>query len=263
MLYARYVKSDGYWRGMAGQWSAWARRRAILLYHVVHFSALVPLLAEAGERALITVFVRILQAVNVNAAASAAEKVSYETMVVLRVRGPGVVLRFVALCCIVLWCIVSHCGVLHCVMLRRFRVCVSILVLTRVVRSPNSNLQSPISQPDLTDEQRDSEVRLWPKYAPAKYAPSRTHSRGQPTRPLARQLAKFEAFLQKSGAEEIQVTIRGRQRLAYPIKTFADGIYVLYTYDADPQVVAPVQKLLSTPTAGAELNVLRHMTFRI
>ena len=77
------------------------------------------------------------------------------------------------------------------------------------------------------------------------------------------QLAKFEAFLQKSGAEDIQVTIRGRQRLAYPIKTFADGIYVLYTYDANPQVVAPVQKLLSTPTAGAELNVLRHMTFRI
>jgi ribosomal protein S6 len=248
---------------MAGQWSAWARRRAILLYHVVHFSALVPLLAEAGERALITVFVRILQAVNVNAAASAAEKVSYETMVVLRVRGPGVVLRCVVLRCVVLRCVVSHCGVLHCVMLRRFRVCVSILVLTRVVRSPNSNLQSPISQPDLTDEQRDSEVRLWPKDAPAKYAPTRTHSCGQPTRPLARQLAKFEAFLQKSGAEEIQVTIRGRQRLAYPIKTFADGIYVLYTYDADPQVVAPVQKLLSTPTAGAELNVLRHMTFRI
>lgn len=118
---------------MAGQWSAWARRRAILLYHVVHFSALVPLLAEAGERALITVFVRILQAVNVNAAASAAEKVSYETMVVLRVRGPGVVLR----------CVVLHCGVLHCVMLRRFRLYVSIIVLTRVVRSPNSNLQSP------------------------------------------------------------------------------------------------------------------------
>ena len=120
-----------------------SRRRAILLYHVVHFSALVPLLAEAGERALITVFVRILQAVNVNAAASAAEKCSYETMVVLRVRGPGVVLRCVVLRCIVLHCGVLHCGVLHCVMLRRFRLCVSILVLTRVVRSPNSNLQSP------------------------------------------------------------------------------------------------------------------------
>ena len=90
-----------------------------------------------------------------------------------------------------------------------------------------------VLRPDLTDEQRDSE------------------------------LAKFEAFLRKNGASDIQVTIRGRQRLAYPIKSFVDGIYVLYTFDADPQVVAPVQKLLSTPTAGAELNVLRHMTFRI
>ena len=92
-----------------------SRRRAILLYHVVHFSALVPLLAEAGERALITVFVRILQAVNVNAAASAAEKCSYETMVVLRVRGPGVVLRCIALCCIVLCCIVVCCIASCCV----------------------------------------------------------------------------------------------------------------------------------------------------
>jgi small subunit ribosomal protein S6 len=90
-----------------------------------------------------------------------------------------------------------------------------------------------VLRPDLTDEQRDSE------------------------------LAKFEAFLRKNGASEIQVTIRGRQRLAYPIKSFVDGIYVLYTFDANPQVVAPVQKLLSTPTAGAELNVLRHITFRI
>eukprot|EP00889_Picochlorum_renovo_P005821 jgi/Picre1/32851/NNA_008180.t1 len=90
-----------------------------------------------------------------------------------------------------------------------------------------------VLRPDMTDEQRDSE------------------------------LAKFEAFLRKSGATEIDVTIRGRQRLAYPIKSFVDGIYVLYTFNANPQVVAPVQKLLSTPTAGAELNVLRHMTFRI
>ncbi len=165
----------------------------------------------------------------------------------------------VSLCCVALWCIVVHCGALrHAASFQVVR-----LDSRSHARCSLAQLQSPISQPDLTDEQRDSEVRLWPKYAPAKYAPTRTHSRGPPTRPLARQLAKFEAFLQKSGAEEIQVTIRGRQRLAYPIKTFADGIYVLYTYDADPQVVAPVQKLLSTPTAGAELNVLRHMTFRI
>jgi len=90
-----------------------------------------------------------------------------------------------------------------------------------------------VLRPDLTDEQRDSE------------------------------LAKFEAFLKNQDARNIQVTIRGRQRLAYPIKKFVDGIYVLYTFAADPSVISSVQKMLSTPTAGAELNVLRHMTYRI
>lgn len=90
-----------------------------------------------------------------------------------------------------------------------------------------------VLRPDLSDEQRDSE------------------------------LAKFEAFLKSNGAQNIHVTVRGRQRLAYPIKRFADGIYVLYTYASDPNMVSSIQKMLSTPTAGAELNVLRHMTFRI
>ena len=90
-----------------------------------------------------------------------------------------------------------------------------------------------VLRPDLSDEQRDSE------------------------------LAKFEAFLRKHGAAKIDVTVRGRQRLAYPMKGFSDGIYVLYTFEADPSVVSPMQKMLSTPTAGAELNVLRHISFRV
>lgn len=90
-----------------------------------------------------------------------------------------------------------------------------------------------VLRPDMSDEQRDME------------------------------LAKFEAFLKKEAAEDVKVTVRGRQRLAYPIKRFADGIYVLYTYAAGPKVASAVQKMLSTPEAGAELNILRHMTFRV
>ena len=44
------------------------------------------------------------------------------------------------------------------------------------------------------------------------------------------ELARFEAFLKKEGSRDIRVNVRGRQRLAYPIKRFAEGIYVLYTY---------------------------------
>ncbi|KAL4423041.1 hypothetical protein ABPG77_002075 [Micractinium sp. CCAP 211/92] len=75
------------------------------------------------------------------------------------------------------------------------------------------------------------------------------------------ELARFQAFLQKQGATGLSDLVRGRQRLAYPIKRFSEGIYVLYTYTADPSTGQAVQKYLSTPQAGNELNILRHMTF--
>ncbi|CAL5227853.1 g10886 [Coccomyxa viridis] len=75
------------------------------------------------------------------------------------------------------------------------------------------------------------------------------------------ELAKFEAFLKKENSQEISALVRGNQRLAYPIKGFWDGIYVLYTYAAQRRTSQAVQKLLSTPVVGKEKNVLRHMTF--
>lgn len=77
------------------------------------------------------------------------------------------------------------------------------------------------------------------------------------------ELAKFEAFLKNQSVRHIKANVRGRQRLAYPIKRFAEGIYVLYTYAAPAQTSQLVQKNLSTPEAGSELNILRHMTFRV
>lgn len=96
--------------------------------------------------------------------------------------------------------------------------------------------------------------------------------------------------------------IRGRQPLAYPMKGYVchsrvlaaqtvdaafvttlffahvwlcmcvtfvidhskwEGVYVLYTYAAHPSTSTAVQKMLSTPEAGGESNILRHMTFRV
>ena len=100
------------------------------------------------------------------------------------------------------------------------------------------------------------------------------------------ELAKFEAYLQKQDAVGIDVMVRNAtQRLAYPIKgsvcftrmgkysqnagskrrisyRYWEGIYVLYTYAANPATTQGVQKLLSTPVVGAESNILRHMTFK-
>ena len=42
---------------------------------------------------------------------------------------------------------------------------------------------------------------------------------------------------------------------------FWEGIYVLYDYSAPRSASQQVQKYLSTPIVGKELNILRHMTF--
>ncbi|KAL3160386.1 hypothetical protein ABBQ32_010711 [Trebouxia sp. C0010 RCD-2024] len=76
------------------------------------------------------------------------------------------------------------------------------------------------------------------------------------------ELAKFEAFLNREQCKGIKALVRGRQQLAYPIKGFWEGIYVLYTYSAKRTTSQKVQKHLSTPIVGGEANVLRHMTFR-
>ncbi|KAK9833278.1 hypothetical protein WJX81_002178 [Elliptochloris bilobata] len=88
-----------------------------------------------------------------------------------------------------------------------------------------------ILRPDMTEEERDME------------------------------LAKFEAFLKQHETLDISALVRGSQRLAYPIKGFWDGVYVLYTYTAKRSTSQGVQKLLSKPATGGESNILRHMTF--
>lgn len=47
-----------------------------------------------------------------------------------------------------------------------------------------------------------------------------------------------------------------------PTIRFTEGIYALYTYTASPPTSQAVQRLLSTPVAGGEFNILRHMTVR-
>lgn len=75
------------------------------------------------------------------------------------------------------------------------------------------------------------------------------------------ELAKFEAYLQKKNAVEIDVLVRGNsQALAYPIKGFWDGIYVMYTYAATASTVRGVSKTLAASNSGGQYVVLRHMT---
>lgn len=75
-----------------------------------------------------------------------------------------------------------------------------------------------------------------------------------------RELAKFEAFLNKQDCMHINALVRPKARMAYPVKGNWEGVYVLYTYAAKRQTARTVQLILSKPEAGSEDNLLRHMT---
>ncbi|KAI8470692.1 MAG: hypothetical protein J3K34DRAFT_419575 [Monoraphidium minutum] len=77
-----------------------------------------------------------------------------------------------------------------------------------------------------------------------------------------KELAKFEAFLNKEQCMHINALVRNRSRLAYPMKgTNWEGIYVLYTFAARRSTARAVQQLLSNPEAGSEDVILRFTTF--
>lgn len=77
-----------------------------------------------------------------------------------------------------------------------------------------------------------------------------------------RELAKFEAFLNKEQCTHINALVRSRSRLAYPMRGAQwEGIYALYTYAARRSTARAVQQLLSNPEAGSEDIVLRFTTF--
>ena len=75
-----------------------------------------------------------------------------------------------------------------------------------------------------------------------------------------REVAKFEAYLNKQECQYISALVRSRAYLAYPIKSDWEGIYVVYTYACKRATAKKIQLLLSNPDAGSEGIVLRHIT---
>merc|ERR1712023_561474 len=71
-----------------------------------------------------------------------------------------------------------------------------------------------------------------------------------------RQLAKFEAFLMKNGAENIECIIKGKQKMSYPIQGHWDGIYVLFQFSGDGKIAKSVHKMLSNPDVESQGNVV-------
>ncbi|RJG23719.1 30S ribosomal protein S6 [Paenibacillus thiaminolyticus] len=65
---------------------------------------------------------------------------------------------------------------------------------------------------------------------------------------------KFQGVISNEGGEITKHDVMGKRRLAYEIKKFRDGIYVLVNFTAQPAVVAELERQMKISD-----EVIRHL----
>ncbi|WP_438433628.1 30S ribosomal protein S6 [Gorillibacterium sp. sgz500922] len=55
---------------------------------------------------------------------------------------------------------------------------------------------------------------------------------------------KFQTIITNGGGEVTKSEVMGKRRLAYEIKKFRDGFYVLVNFTAEPAVVAELERVM-------------------
>ena len=69
---------------------------------------------------------------------------------------------------------------------------------------------------------------------------------------------RYRNFLAERGADGIDIQVRGKRRLAYPIQNQFDGIYVQMNYKADGSNIAPMERAMRLSE-----DVLRYLTMTV
>ena len=59
---------------------------------------------------------------------------------------------------------------------------------------------------------------------------------------VQQEISRYRDFLSENSAENITAKVWGKRRLAYPIKRYSDGVYVLMNYEADGKQIAPLER---------------------
>ncbi|MBZ4687748.1 MAG: small subunit ribosomal protein [Clostridia bacterium] len=53
---------------------------------------------------------------------------------------------------------------------------------------------------------------------------------------------KFKELLEKNGAEDIKVDPWGKRKLAYEVKKFKEGFYVLFQFNSTPEAASELER---------------------
>lgn len=55
---------------------------------------------------------------------------------------------------------------------------------------------------------------------------------------------RYKDYLNENGAANLEIQVKGKRRLAYPVGKYLDGIYVQLNYQADGTQVAPLERMM-------------------
>jgi small subunit ribosomal protein S6 len=69
---------------------------------------------------------------------------------------------------------------------------------------------------------------------------------------------KYKNYLSENGAEDLQVQVKGKRRLAYVVKKHLDGIYVQMNFQADGSQIAPLERMMRLSE-----EVIRYLSLKL
>ena len=75
---------------------------------------------------------------------------------------------------------------------------------------------------------------------------------------VAVSVKKYNDILEANGVTDLEVQIRGKRRLAYPIKRQRDGIYIQYNYTNTGKEIAPLERAMRLSE-----DVIRYLSLKI
>lgn len=69
---------------------------------------------------------------------------------------------------------------------------------------------------------------------------------------------KYKNYLSENGADNIEIQVKGKRRLAYPVGKYLDGIYVQMNYQADGTQIAPLERMMRLSE-----DVIRYLSLKL
>ena len=75
---------------------------------------------------------------------------------------------------------------------------------------------------------------------------------------VAESVDRYKNYLTENGAEDLEVQVRGKRRLAYPVGKYLDGIYVQMNYQADGSQNAPLERMMRLSE-----DAIRYLTIKL